>query len=260
MGTYLGDVWRCRYFWLSLVRLDLRNRYRRSVLGVGWSLVHPLAMTAILCLVFHKLFHQDVRDYGPYLLAGLATWNYIVSVSMQGCQCFFQGESYIRQYPAPLAIYPLRTALGATVHFLVALLVVVVLSVAFRGPGSLAGVLSLLPTVGLLFLLGWSLAVLAGIVNVLFQDTQHIAEVGFQMLFYATPILYKPQQLESHSLAWVVRMNPLVPFLELIRQPVLEGQLPSAATFAAALATVCVTTGVAGLLLSCFQRRLIFYL
>src|SRR5262249_18391644 len=56
MQAYLGAIWRCRYFWLSLVRMDLRHRYRGSVLGLGWSLLHPIAMTAILCTVFHHLF------------------------------------------------------------------------------------------------------------------------------------------------------------------------------------------------------------
>ena len=127
MGSYLAAIWRCRYFWMSLVKMDLRTRYRRSVLGMGWSLLHPIAMTTILCVVFHTVFHQPIREYAPFLLAGLATWNYIVTATLQGCQCFFQGESYIRQYPAPLAVYPLRTALGGTVHFLIALVLVTLL-------------------------------------------------------------------------------------------------------------------------------------
>src|SRR5260221_10868882 len=111
MRTYAAAIWNCRYFWMSLVRMDLRTRYRRSVLGMGWSLLNPIAMTAILCTVFSTLFNQSVRDYAPFLFAGLATWNYLMTATLQGCQCFFQGESYIRQHPAPLAVYPLRTAL-----------------------------------------------------------------------------------------------------------------------------------------------------
>src|SRR5919199_1280608 len=101
MRSYLAAVWRCRYFWLSLVKMDLRTRYRRSVLGLGWSLLHPIAMTTILCAVFYSIFHKPIPVYAPFVLAGLATWNYIVPSTLQGCQCFFLGESYIRQYPAP---------------------------------------------------------------------------------------------------------------------------------------------------------------
>lgn len=260
MGSYLGAVWKCRYFWLSLVQMDLRKRYRHSVLGMGWSLLHPIAMTAILCVVFHRLFHLDITYYAPFLLAGLATWNYLVGVTLQGCQCFFVGESYIRQYPAPLAIYPLRTALGEIIHFLAALAVVLILTWTFRGFGSLMALLTLPVSVALLFVLGWALAVIAGFLNVCFQDTQHLSDVAFKMLFYATPIIYEARLLSDNQLGWVVKYNPLVPLLELIRQPVLSGQPPSPMTLAAAAVIVLAAVGVAVLVLTRFERRLIFHL
>src|SRR5439155_8888745 len=78
MLSYAGKIWSCRYFWLSLVLIDLRMRYRRSVLGLGWSLVRPILMTMILCAVFRRLFmRQDVWTFAPYVLAGLACWDYI---------------------------------------------------------------------------------------------------------------------------------------------------------------------------------------
>src|SRR4051794_24711565 len=111
MIRYVKDIWRCRYFWLSLVKMDLRTRYRRSILGIGWSLLHPIAMTIILCLVFSTSFGVPIKDFAPDLMAGLATWSYILTVALNGGQSFFQGESYIRQHPAPVAVYPLRTVL-----------------------------------------------------------------------------------------------------------------------------------------------------
>src|SRR5262249_43069302 len=196
MVNYFSEIWNCRYFWLSLVKMDLRTRYRRSLLGIGWSLLNPIAMTIILTIVFHTIFKQPMKDYALYLLSGLATWQYLLNVSLHGCQCFFLGEQYIRQHPAPLAIYPLRTALGGSVHLMMALCVVLLMAVyshgGFPGPEQ---ILSLFPSVLLLFLLGWALAVLTGSFNVMFQDTQHLAEVGFQILFYATPIIYDLEQL-----------------------------------------------------------------
>ena len=81
MIGYLARIWRLRYFWTSLVRIDLRNRYRRSVLGIGWSLLHPILMTAVLCAVFCPLFSVDYRQFAPFLLAGLAFWNFLVSTA-----------------------------------------------------------------------------------------------------------------------------------------------------------------------------------
>lgn len=259
MAPYLANVWKCRYFWLSLVKMDLRTRYRRSVLGIGWSLLNPIAMTVILCLVFHHIFKEEVHNYAPYLMSGLAFWQFILGVTLQGCQCFYQGESYIRQYPAPLAIYPLRTVLGVTIHFLLALSVVLVMSVAFSHTFNPVALLSLMPTIGLLFVLGWSLAVLGGFATVYFQDTQHLAEIGFQLLFYATPIIYRPQKLEGNPLALILKYNPLGVFLELIRDP-LEGHMPSPVTFGIGCAIVLGVALLASVTLARLQRRLIFHL
>jgi lipopolysaccharide transport system permease protein len=260
MGDYLAAIWRCRYFWLSLVKNDLRTRYRRSVLGMGWSLLHPICMTTILTAVFYKLWKLPISEFAPFVLAGLATWNYVLTVVSHGCHCFFIGESYIRQYPAPLAIYPLRTALGGTIHFLVALSVVMMLSWYFHGFVNLPALVSLLPTILLLFVFAWSVAVLAGVANVYFQDTQHLTEVGFQMLFYATPIIYYPEQLQATNLGWLLKLNPMVALLELVRQPILKGEVPTLGTFTVAITTVVVAFLAAGWTLARLQRRLIFHL
>ena len=115
MTAYVTELWRLRHFWMALVRNDLRNRYRRSVLGLGWSLLQPIAMTVVLCTVFAGVFGVSLREYAPYLLSGLTFWSFISAAAISGCQSFFQGESYIRQHRAPLAIYPLRTTLGAAI-------------------------------------------------------------------------------------------------------------------------------------------------
>jgi lipopolysaccharide transport system permease protein len=258
--AYMRDVWRLRYFWMALVRTDLRSRYRRSMIGVGWSLLHPIAMTIVLCTVFSQLFQMDVRTYGPYLLAGLVTWNFMIAALNQGCHCFFAGESYIRQYPAPLAIYPLRTVLGAGIHFLLGLAVVLVFVWAVNGPSNLPSLVSLVPTLALLFVFGWSLAVCSGVTNVLFQDTQHLTEVAVQILFYVTPIIYSADLLRQRHMAWFVELNPLASFIELIRKPILEGQVPAASVYANAGITSLVLAAAATLILTRIERRIIFYL
>jgi lipopolysaccharide transport system permease protein len=259
LNAYFSAVWQCRYFWMSLVRMDLRTRYRRSILGLGWSLLNPISMTIVICLFFHGMMQMQVKEFAPYLMAGLATWTYILTAALQGCQCFFQGESYIRQYPAPLAIYPLRTALGGTIHFFMALLVVLALAWGFNRIANPLSLFSLIPSLVLLFIFAWSLAVLLGCANVHFQDTQHLAEVGFQILFYATPIMYKPEILHGW-IAWLETFNPIYYIIQLIREPILEGHAPSPLTYAVACSTIFVTLSVASITLSRLQRRLIFHL
>lgn len=260
MTSYFGDIWRCRYFWLSLVKMDLRTRYRRSILGLGWSLLHPIAMTIILCVVFQRIFQNGTEKYAPYLMAGLAFWNYFQTVTVLGCNCFYQAESYIRQYPSPLAIFPLRTALGCGIHFLMALSVVIGLCWYMIGPPHPLALLSLVPSLALVFLLGWAMALLAGFATVLFQDTEHLSTVGFQILFYGTPILYDESILRQTHMGWLLRCNPLIPFLKLFREPLLDGRIPGWSTYAAAAGLVLFLGGLSALVLGRLQRRFIFYL
>jgi len=257
---YLRSVWKVRYFCITLVRNDLRNRYRRSIIGVGWSLLHPVAMTAVLCTVFARLFGTDLRTYAPLVLAGLVTWNFIVAVMNQGCQCFIVAEPYIRQHPAPLAIYPLRTALGAGIHFLIGLAVVVVFTWCMRGFDNLPALVGLLPAVLMLFIVGCSLAVCTGVINVLFQDAQHLTEILLQILFYATPIIYPADLLRDRGLGFLVSLNPLAVLLDLVRGPVVSGRLPSIQAMGIGAAAAVLAAAAATVILWRFERRIIFYL
>jgi ABC-type polysaccharide/polyol phosphate export permease len=262
MGSYLRAVWRCRYFWLSLVKIDLRTRYQRSVLGLGWSLLHPLAMTLVIVVIFRHVLTAgiDPQVFPVYVLAGLACWNCLVGSTTQGCRCFHQSESYIRQFPAPMLIYPLRTALGALIHFLIALVVVTGLSIYLIGFPGWTGFLSLVPAVVLLFLLSWALALLSGFANVYFRDTQHLCEVGFQILFYPTPIIWMPGTFAGGRLGTLLRLHPLVPFLDLFRQPLLEGRSADSGTFGIATLIVLGVGCIAGLVLTRLQKVIIFRL
>jgi ABC-type polysaccharide/polyol phosphate export permease len=258
---YFSEIWRLRHFWMALVQVDLRKRYRRSVIGIGWSLLHPIAMTVVLCVVFSQLLNLDVRKFAPFLLSGLTLWGFISTVVLDGCQCFLQGESYIRQHPAPLAIYPLRCALGASFHFILGFAIALALVWWVQGFGNLPALLSLVPTFILLFIVGWSLAVCMGLANVMFQDSQHLTQVMMQIAFYATPIMYPPEMLMGRRLvSWIVRLNPLAAFLELIRKPLLEGELPSMWAISLSSLTAVFLVAAAMLALKRFEKRMIFYL
>lgn len=260
MVGYLSGIWRLRYFWMALVRNDLRNRYRRSVIGIGWSLLQPIAMTIVLCVVFSRLVKEPIRTYAPFVLCGLTFWGFLTAVVMQGCQSFFQAESYIRQHPAPLAIYPLRITLGAGFHFLIGLTIPMAFVWYVNGFGNLPALLSLVPTLVLLFVIGWSLAVCMGVVNVMFQDAQHLIEVFMQIMFYTTPILYRPETLGFGRLARLVGLHPLGALLELIRKPLLEGQFPSLWAVGVSALMGLAAVSAASLALRCFEKRMIFYL
>src|SRR5205823_6730792 len=132
-----------------------------------------------------------------------------------------------------MAIYPLRIVLGSSFHFAMALLVVLVLRFGMIGFSGIPSFISLVPTFVLMFIMGWSLAVLSGFVTAYFPDMQHLAEVGLQILFYATPIIYPANAIEG-KLGWMIGCNPLTSFIGLLRSPLLNGEFPSLSHYLAA--------------------------
>lgn len=260
----LGQIWKLRHFWLSLVKMDLSMRYRRSFLGVGWSLLHPILMTVVFCLVF-SAWQQDVnwRKTAPYFLTGLAVWEYFKSSILFGCATFFRAESYIRQCSLPLGIYTLRTVLGTSIHFVIAMtLSVTVISVL--DPGNAVRTFEMipyiLPSMLLMLVFCWATGVISAFVTVWFHDVQHLLEVLFQILFFLTPILFPVALLEERGLDLLRDFNPAVLFLQLIRSPLIEGVPPAAGLYQQAVVLNAFVVGFALMTLASMEKKLIFRL
>ena len=184
-----------------------------------------------------------------------------MAVVTQGCHCFFQGESYIRQHPRrwPFTRCEPRWAPGSI--FCSASAIAIVFVWIVNGMGNVPALLSLMPTLLLLFLVGWSLAVCMGVANVVFQDSQHLIDVVMQILFYVTPIIYKTDRSGRPAAAGLVRQSQSVrrslgvgsPAAVVRPAAVAAGRQPGALTGVLAVAA-------AALALKHFEKRMIFYL
>jgi lipopolysaccharide transport system permease protein len=257
---YLDRIWKMRYFWFSLVKNDVANRYKKSFLGVGWSLVRPLALTFLFCVVFGSLFNLDVADYAPHLLIGMTVWQFFTECLNQGCHCFSGGSAYIRQQQIPLAIFPLRIVLNSAFHLLIALGLSLMLTLLLRGSLNPVALLGVIPALILLFFLGWCLAILSGITQTHFPDTQHVLELGLQFVFYLTPIVYRVDILQDRArFLWVVEWNPLTSLLAMFRTPILEGTAPHLRDIAISVVVLMATGLLAVTLLKRLERNLVFW-
>jgi ABC-type polysaccharide/polyol phosphate export permease len=239
------------------------------VLGIGWSLLNPLAMTAVFVIVFTQLLGaSDPQNYTPYLLIGLAVWGFFREAACVGCKSLIMNEAYIRQSPIPYGLYPLRTVLGTSIHSAIALGIGVIVTIIAKTIASPLTIFweplivfwAVLPAVVLAVILGWAVATIFAFINVYFQDTQHLLEVAAQLLFFLTPITYKPSVLIDQKLGFMVTMNPVNLFMELIRDPLITGELPSLETYGIATIVTLVFVGLAAGTIAWLQRRVIFHL
>ena len=269
MLKHLTAIWTFRHFWMALVRMDLRTRYRRSVLGIGWSVLNPVLMSAVIVLGIGKIMGAGADlgpfEYGAFLLPGMCTWEFLRNSTTMGCNALVHNEAYIRQCPLPYGIYPLRTVLGTGVHFLITLGVTLVLNAGLLG---LAGKDPLTPltaawclpvVVVVLGLFCWGMATLTAFATAYFPDTQHLVEVSATMLFFLTPIMIPPQSM-NQLLQDVAPYNPIGVFLDLVRTPVVHGRVPAAALWTQAAALAGVAFGAGCLTIGAYQKKVIFQL
>ena len=259
--AYFRRIWSLRWFWYSLVENDLQTRYRHSLLGIGWSLARPLGLTAIFCVTIGRLVPTPLENYAPYVLIGLTIWQFITETSFLGCRTFNSGAAYIRQQAVPLAIFPLRTALGAAFHMTVALVLGLSITWFFQGFGNLAALPALVPSLVLLFVLGWSMATVCGLLHTHFPDTGFILELLLQFTFYLTPIMYTPEVFHRFQrLSWLLDCNPIWSVLELVRQPVLHSQAPPLFNVAVSVLFVAAMATLAVVCLRKLERNLVFWI
>ena len=248
-----------RFFWLSLVVHDVRRRYRSSTAGMAWAVVQPALLALVISTVVSRAFGIASPDYYLHVLSGLCLWGYMTHVITGGCQSIRSAEAYMRQHRIPVAVYPLRHTLVGAYHFAMAMVPVLVLS-TFVGRLNTDALLVLPMAFVVLFVFGWAMATICGIVNIFLPDTQHFLLVIMQAAFYCTPIIWRAEMLRATSYGWIVDCNPLAAFAEIIRAPLLPGIALSIDQFWSVGLTTATVFFIASLLLFKYERKLVFHM
>jgi ABC-2 type transport system permease protein len=216
--------WRQRQLWGHLAWQDIRQRYRRSVLGPIWITI-SMAVTAIaLGVLYAGLFGNDLSVQLPYILVGFIVWAFISGCISEGSDVFIANEGLIKQLPAPLSVHVYRLIWRQILFFAHNLIVYAVMFLIF--PQSLDWTsLTVVPAFVLLAVNGAWVALLFGIVTTRFRDLAPITQSMVQLLFFLTPIVWIYDDLLSNPAvaerARLVEFNPLLHFIEIIRQPML---------------------------------------
>jgi len=222
----LTGGWEQRQLWGHLGWQDIRQRYRRSVLGPIWISI-TMAVTAIaLGILYAGLFDNDLASQLPNILVGFIIWGFIAGCITEGAEVFTSNVGLITHLPAPLSVHVYRLVWRQTLFFLHNLVVYAVMLVVF--PQDLHWtVLAAFPAFGLLVLNGAWVALLLGIVTTRFRDLTPITQSVVQLAFFMTPIVWIYQDfLNSPNPAIAERarlaeLNPFLHFVEILRRPML---------------------------------------
>ena len=216
----LGHGWRQRALWGYLGWQDIKQRYRRSVLGPLWISISMGVIATAMGILYGTLFGEPIQTFLPYVATGLLIWNFINGCILEGSEVFIANEGLIRFLPAPISLHVYRLLWRQTLFFLHNLVIWLALVIIFPQPLS-ASVLLAVPAFLLLLLNGGWLAVLAGIIATRFRDIPPIIASLTQLLFFMTPIVWSYDRLKSNPLSGYIELNPVMHFVEIVRQPLL---------------------------------------
>jgi ABC-type polysaccharide/polyol phosphate export permease len=209
---------------VQFVRRDILTRYKRSVLGVAWTMLNPLGTMLILTIVFSRAFGGG-PEYAAYVLSGLIAWNFFAQTTNASMLHLVWGEGLLKRIYLPRTVFAISAAGTGLVNILLALapllLVMLVTGVPIR-PAAL-----FLP-VPLFFLACFTIGVglLISAIAVYFADVAEMYQIGLTAWMYLSPVIYPESILPPQYQLWLARLNPMVNLLRLFRAPIYEGVLP----------------------------------
>lgn len=242
--------------WMMLARMDIRQRYRRSVIGPFWITITMVIFILAIGPLYSHLLGIGTKDFIPYLAMGIITWGLISGVIMDGAGAFVGAENLVRSVKLPYTVHVLRVLQRNLIIFLHNLLAFVPFMLYLEIWPEWRW-LAAIPGVALILLAAIPTAFLLGTLSARYRDMQQIIASIVQLLFFMTPIFWKAELLRDRS--YLADYNPFQVLLEVVRRPIVEG-IPPVETYAKIAVLIVFLYLVAAPFFARYRRRLAFWI
>jgi ABC-type polysaccharide/polyol phosphate export permease len=215
---------RFKYLLFNLVKRDFISRYRKSVLGVLWSLLNPLLTMLVMTLVFSYLFRFQIPNYPVYLLSGQVVFGFFNESTNRAMGSVIGAEGIIKKVYVPKYIFPLSNVLSSLVNLLFSFLALLLVALVTGAPFSWTMLLFPIP-IFYLFIFSLGVGILLSCMAVFFRDLVYLYGIFLTLLSYLTPIFY-PIDIIPEGLRPLMGLNPLYQLVDCFRSIMLYGVVP----------------------------------
>jgi ABC-type polysaccharide/polyol phosphate export permease len=222
----------------QLVTRNIKTRYKRSVLGVLWTMINPLMMTIVLAMVFSNLYPSR-SIFIVYILSGVIAWNFFQQVTTHAMSELMWGGTLLNRIYIPKTVFA-ASALGTgLINFLLSLIPLLAAMAIYRVP--LKPALLFLPVaIVLLAAFAFGVGLLLSHLSLGFADVYEMYQIVLTAWYFMTPILY-PMEIISPTKRWLFFFNPMYSLMNIFRAPIIDGTLPSIKMFGMATAVASIT-------------------
>lgn len=241
--------------WMLLALLDIKHKYRRSVLGPLWITISMGVLILGISLLYSKLFQLDLKVYLPYIALGDIVWIYISTTVQEGCTTFTSAENVMRSMRLPSMTYVMRLVTRSFIVFLHGALAYIPFAIYLQVTPEPIWFLAI-PGVALILLATVPITALFGVLAARFRDLQPAIANVMQLGFFMTPIIWKAEMLGDAR--WFADFNPLYHFIQIVRQP-LMGELPSMFSYGMVLSVITFAFAAAGYVFVCSRHKISFW-
>lgn len=220
------NLWIHRFNLLySLVERNMKLLYKRSILGVAWTLIRPILQLLVFSFVFQLVLAVDVPNYSSFVFTGLLVWNWFQTSLFQATGVIISSRPLIRQPNFPNAMLPVVIVTTGLVHFVLAMPVLIIFILIDKI--DLSAYLFTLPIIIIVqFIFTLSLSYPLAALNVTFRDTQHTLGVLLQLTFYMSGIFYQVDSVPTGYKS-LYYLNPLVHIINEYRHILIDAEPPS---------------------------------
>lgn len=258
-STYnaLLDTWQHGFLLQSLVAREIKVRYRRSALGVAWTLLNPLLMMAIFTVVFSTLFARSLEHFPIYFLSAHMSFHLFSQTTSQAMTSMVRGAQLYKRIAVPKHIFVLAVVVSDIINFLLSLIPLALLILLLRHP--ITPALLFLP-VSLLVLVGMTTGVsfIVATITVFFDDLTQFYQVILQATMYLSALFY-PIDIVPPGWRILIQANPMYHIVHLMRYPVYYGQLPPLASLVYATLAAGVMLAIGLALFTRNSDRFVYY-
>jgi ABC-2 type transport system permease protein len=246
-----------RFLFEELVKRDFTKKYKRTILGMAWSIISPLINLIIMWLVFKNLLGTSIEHYAIYLFSGQLVFSYFTDATNLGMNSLINNAAIYTKVNIPKYLFLFSQNVSSLINFGLTLVIFFVF-VAIEGIPFTWRFLLLIYPIGCLVVMNLGLGLILSALYVFFRDMQYLWGIATQLIMWLSAIFYTIDNY-SHMVQCLFLLNPIYLYIRYFRKIVIEATIPTASFHLLALAYAVITFAVGAYMYKRYNHEFLYY-